>query len=207
MPSTERVARNLGVISPRKASSNPGVCSSRDMAFLQYRSSYFSIVLRLTNRQPTLAQLALARWVPLEPGMPSFCTATFTRKSDTIRAFVALVAVPFPPVSTRSADATVPGATSLNHLSPAKRIPVRLTTFPAIIVLEELLSGTSSQPQGNSCLACRSCSVRAWYSSMFWMAQRDRWSTSTPFSGLRQRTHVHSSSHGSLFFKQAQRLL
>jgi hypothetical protein len=70
--------------------------------------------------------------------MPSFCTAAFTRKSDAISAFVALVAVPFPPVSTRSADATVPGATSLNHLSPAKRIPVRLTTFPAIIVLEEL---------------------------------------------------------------------
>jgi hypothetical protein len=62
----------------------------------------------------------------------------FTRKSDAISAFVAVVAVPFPPVSTLTTDGAVPGATSLNHIVPAKRIPVRLATFSAIVILEEL---------------------------------------------------------------------
>ncbi|MBK6433096.1 hypothetical protein [Candidatus Amarolinea dominans] len=39
------------------------------------------------------------------------------------------------------------------------------------------------------------------------MAQTERASTSTPFNGLWQSAPVQFSSHGSLFFKHAQRLL
>jgi hypothetical protein len=59
-------------------------------------------------------------------------------KGDPIGTFIALLAVPLPPISTLPAYLTVPGMTILDHGIPAKRVPIRLATFPAHVITDEL---------------------------------------------------------------------
>jgi hypothetical protein len=59
-------------------------------------------------------------------------------KGDAIGAFIALLAVPLAPISTLPAYLTVPGMTILDHGIPAKRVPIRLATFPTHIIPEKL---------------------------------------------------------------------
>ena len=59
-------------------------------------------------------------------------------KGDSIGAFVALLAVPLPPISTLPAYLTVPGMAVLDHVIPAKRVPIRLATFSTHIIPEKL---------------------------------------------------------------------
>jgi hypothetical protein len=114
-----------------------GVCSFSCAVIRLCTKVMIGCMLRLTTRQLALVRLPPARWLPLEIGIPPFSTAMFTGKSDAIRAFVAAFAVPFPPVSTLSTNATVPCATILNHIVPAKRVPVRLAAFLAVVILEQ----------------------------------------------------------------------
>jgi hypothetical protein len=61
-----------------------------------------------------------------------------TGKGDPIGAFIALLAVPLPPISTLSAYLTVPGVTMLDHGIPTKRVPKRLSTFLTGVITDEL---------------------------------------------------------------------
>ena len=61
-----------------------------------------------------------------------------TRKGDPIRTLVAALAVPLLPISTLPAHLTVPGITILDHIIPTERVPVRLATFPTLVIPEKL---------------------------------------------------------------------
>jgi hypothetical protein len=61
-----------------------------------------------------------------------------TGKGDPIRTSVTSLAVPLPPISTLPAHLTVPGITILDHIIPTERIPVRLATFPALVITDQL---------------------------------------------------------------------
>jgi hypothetical protein len=74
------------------------------------------------------------------------CTAALARQSNTIGAFVAGFAVPFPPISTRFAYLAMPGVTVLNNLVPTERIPIRYTAFPADVEIEELFERNALVP-------------------------------------------------------------
>lgn len=56
-----------------------------------------------------------------------------TGQCDAVCAFIAFLAMPFPPVAACPADVAMPGAIVLHDVIPAKRIPVFFTAFGAFI--------------------------------------------------------------------------
>ena len=77
------------------------------------------------------------------------------RKGDPIRAFVTLLTVPLPPISTCPAYLTVPGIAILDHSIPAKRVPIRLATFWALVIIEKLTEQDRSAITGQFVLFCQ----------------------------------------------------
>jgi hypothetical protein len=61
----------------------------------------------------------------------------FARQRDAIGTLVTILAVPFSPISTRSAHLTVPGITFLDDLIPTQRIAVILRAFRAFVAGEQ----------------------------------------------------------------------
>ena len=78
-----------------------------------------------------------------------------TRQRDAIRTLVVALAVPLAPIAALVAYLAMAGVTMLDHGIPAKRVPIRLATFPTHIIPEKLTERDRFTLAGQFVLFCQ----------------------------------------------------